>query len=175
MTPYETWALAISAFGTLGVLGTLIGILITLVKDRRDRLVALHEGSRNAWLEYLAICRENPGIDIFDVPLDNPKELSESQKRVELIAIAQLFSMIERAYMLSHNRTASAHVDSPEWKAWVKRLGRRSNFKHTWELLRDDFDQEFVNWMNELFAGKCSSSVESANNANAADAKERRS
>lgn len=89
MSLYEKWSLAISVFGTLGVLATLIGILITLMKKRRDRLVALHEGSRNAWLDYLAICRANPNIDIFDVPLDNPPELSESQKRIELIAISQ--------------------------------------------------------------------------------------
>lgn len=138
------------------ILGIPAGIYQFYRRTRREQLDREY-GTYNAldekYLEFLQLCFHNSDLDIFDIPDSRPPEMTEEQKKRELIAFTVLISLLERAYLMYADQSTS--VKRRQWTGWYEYMelyASRKNFQKAWAVAGDMFDTKFVNFMDRMIA-----------------------
>jgi len=102
--------------------------------------------------EYLQICLSKPYLDVFDVPDDNPVELTEAQKKEEKIAFAFLISIFERVYVFYEDNKHNCDADQlVGWTRTISEYFDRKNFQEAWNENSYGWDSDFVYFMDDLY------------------------
>ena len=167
----QMFSLIFSSIQTLGVVIAVFVFIYSIRENRQDREVALYDGNLDAYIDYLSICRENPELDIFEIPLQETPTLTPKQERLERMAFSQLFCLFERTYMLQVKTKKALspvnYIESSEWQNFIQRFATRQNFRDAWNSARLYFDSEFVKFMDEklnaeVMAGEQGRQIDSA-------------
>ena len=121
-------------------------------KERQEREDKTYSSLDETYKDFLLLCFNNPQLDIYDVPDDNFAELTNEQKKQEMIALTMLISLFEKAYLMYRGqRTSFRNKQWTGWEEYMVDYCHRGNFKRAWEKNGDTYDSEFVRYMNKLF------------------------
>lgn len=120
-------------------------------KERRDREYGTYNALDEKYLEFQRLCLEHPYLDIYDIPDKDPKDLTEQQKKEELILFTMLFSIFERAYLLYSDQDSD--IKKKQWIGWdlyIKSYCERENFLNAWEVSGSTFDTDFEAYIKDI-------------------------
>src|SRR5262249_27221806 len=118
-------------------------------KILREREV--YDAIDDHWVEYMRICLDHPGLDVFDVPIEKPRKLQPNEERQELIILTMLFDLFERTYLFY--RDVSKDLEINQWAAWEKYITsyiERPNVRAAWEKSGDSFDARFKAYLDKV-------------------------
>ncbi len=143
-------------FELISYIATIIGIPLAIFlyfKDKRmDRRLKEKEAlfvSHSLYVDYLKICFSNPELELYDITYHN-KDYSEKEKK-ELIAFEILFAYLESAYHYYKDQTNIIKLKRWEgWVSYIKGYVKQENFIKAWELTGDEWDKDFMNFMNNI-------------------------
>lgn len=119
-------------------------------KEKKDREYGTYNALDEKYIEFQKLCLERPYLNIFDIPDELPKKLTDKQAKEELILFTMLFSIFERAYLLYSDQTSK--IKKKQWLGWetyIKGYCNRSNYLKAWEVSGETFDTDFERYMNE--------------------------
>jgi hypothetical protein len=138
------------------LIGIPVGIALYGINKRKERLEREY-GTYNAldekYIDYLTLCVSHPYLDVADIPHAQPKELNPEQRHLELVMFSILISILERAYLMYQDK--SGGVRKAQWKGWdsyVRDWCRRKNFAAAVPLLKQQFDENFCLYLEEIVA-----------------------
>jgi hypothetical protein len=117
-------------------------------KEQADREYGTYNALDEKYLEYLRLCYESPGLDVFDVADTSPSVPNEQDAKRELIAFTILFSIFERAFLMYHEQ--SDEIRQRQWTGWfdyIQQFCRRENFQRAWRISGATFDLDFQHFM----------------------------
>jgi hypothetical protein len=137
---------------------TILGFPIALfvfINDRRierkEREYGTYHALDEKYQEFLRLCVEYPRFNLYDVPLENPPDLSEQEKKQQAAVFDILVSLLERAFLMY--RDQSNKVKKAQWVGWTSYMRDYSQhqvFKEIWMERGIDFDVDFTSFMNGL-------------------------
>ena len=120
-------------------------------KERRDREYGTYNALDEKYLEFQNLCLQYPYLDIFDIPDPKPIELTNAQRKEELILFTILFSIFERAFLLySDQRSTIKEKQWTGWEFYIKAYCGRPNFLSAWRVSGYTFDKDFEEYMNSV-------------------------
>jgi hypothetical protein len=132
----------------VGVPAGLFQYYRTVKKEQQDREYGTYNALDEKYLEFEKLCLEHPYLDVFDIPDQAPIQLTEPQKKEELIAFTMLFSIFERAcLMYSDESTAIKQRQWTGWEEYIRRFCKRENFRRAWATSGNTFDTTFQDYM----------------------------
>ena len=114
----------------------------TVKKEQQDREYGTYNALDEKYLEFEKLCLEHP------YPDQMPIQLTEPQKKQELIAFTMLFSIFERACLMY--RDQSTTIKQRQWSGWHEYIGRfcrRENFRRAWATSGNTVDTIFQGYM----------------------------
>jgi len=132
----------------LGLPLAFIQYRVTKRKEKRDREYGTYNALDEKYLEFQNLCLQFPYLDVFDIPDKKPIDLSDEQKKEELILFTMLISIFERSYLLYNDQRSS--IKEKQWLGWdtyIKSFCKRSNFLSAWKISGQTFDKEFEQYM----------------------------
>jgi hypothetical protein len=160
MTP-DTLRIIKDVLELLSFVAVIVGFPVALfqyrkktLKEQADREYGTYNALDEKYLEFLAMCRDNPRLDIFDIPDDTAVELSDVERKQELVAFTMLVSIFERAFLMYYD-----HYDLVRqrqwsgWHAYIRDYCRRENFRQAWLDIGEQFDTDFHLFMAEEMRG----------------------
>jgi len=124
-------------------------------REIREREYVAYDGLDSNYIEYLKLCLENPELDVFHIPIEDAKngEGKQAEKdRKEMIMFAILFSILERSYLMyQHEHTGVKIRRRAEWEKYIiNDWLPRENFRRMWKLHGEEYQVDFVRYMNSL-------------------------
>jgi len=129
----------------LGVPVTIIKYF-SLVKEQKLRyLYQVYNELDNKYIDFQKLCLDYPFLNIFEVSDTVKVDLTDIQKKQELIAYTILISIFERAHFMCHFRNNK--VDLEHWFVWndlMERYCCRLNFVGVWKKVREIWDKSFI-------------------------------
>jgi len=117
-------------------------------KERDDRGFQIYNSLDEKFVEWENLCLAHTDLDIFDVPDTTTKNLSEKQKKEELICFTILGSLFERAFVLYSD--GSTKLKQNQWQGWdeyITDFCKRKNFRQAWEITGNTYEGEFEKYM----------------------------
>lgn len=143
----------------LTYLSTILGIPLAIYlfyqekkKERIDREWGTYNALDDKYVEFLRLCLENIDLDVFDIRMKSRNKMTNEQKRRELIIFTILISIFERAFLMY--RDQSSKIKKTQllgWNDYILDWTKRDNFRKAWTVLGDQFDVDFINYMNKIF------------------------
>jgi hypothetical protein len=123
-------------------------------QEREEREHRAFDRANAQFIEYQRFCIEHPYLDVHDYPHAAKTELTEEQKRQELIALTMLFSIFESAFIAyKGNETPITRRQWAGWDRSIRWYFRRSNVLDAWRLGNDEgnptFDPRFEDYLNQ--------------------------
>lgn len=117
-------------------------------KERLDREHGTYDALDDKYIHFLELCLERPEVDLFDVPINinNPEDKNTRDGKILFLI---LISILERAYIMYSDQSSS--IKRKQWSGWVEYIDdycKRKNFRELWEELSDQFEAEFVSFIN---------------------------
>lgn len=140
------------------IFGFPIAIYIFYLERERERAEIKAQAlmqSSDRYVEFLTLSLNYPRLDIFSVPTVNKYELTAEEVRIESSLISMLIDMFERAYLMYHIEQKCIHQS--QWNGWVGTIQSycsRGNFKREWEIVGNQFDENFYSFMEKLINEK---------------------
>lgn len=126
--------------------------LVAKRREKRDREYGTYNALDEKYLEFQRLCLERPYLNIFDIPDDNPKPLTDVEKKEELILYTMLFSIFERAFLLYSDQ--KSYIKKKQWVGWdsyIKSYCKRAEFISAWKISGNTFDSDFEEFMENIF------------------------
>ena len=114
-------------------------------REREEHEARTFDAVSAGYVEFLRLCLEHPDLDVFDLPDERPPEPSPLRAKRELVALAILFSVFERAYLLHAGRPTK--VTEGQWRGWdahIRAYFRRANVRRAWALGEGSYDPRFT-------------------------------
>jgi hypothetical protein len=145
----KDWLEAASYLAT--ILGIPLAILLFWNEKRRERSAReeqVYLSPNRQYVEYLTLCFENPDLDIFD--LVTPTKRSPENTKREWVAFTILISTMEQAYLLYRQHPNQKNQQWRGWRDYMRWWMARPNFRVAWEGLTDQFDRDFVSFVESL-------------------------
>lgn len=160
-------------FEALSYIAVLLGIPIGIVSyikaaasEKRDREYGTYNALDEKYLDFQGLCFANPRLDIFDIADKQPVgDLTELEKKQELVAFTMLFAIFERAYLMYYDH--DDEVKQRQWTGWndyIIDYCKRRNFRAAWRISGETFDTEYQKFMKETL-DECASVGTAASNA----------
>jgi hypothetical protein len=140
--------IALSLTGPLA----LFGFLSAKRKEQQQREDGTYQSLDEKYLEYQKLCLQHPELDVFDYPHTNARELTNLEKKQELIMFTILVSLFERAFIMYRDHTES--VRKKQWSGWetyIEEFGKRPNFREAWKTIGEMFDTDFQQYVQSKF------------------------
>lgn len=120
----------------------------TARREQLDREYGTYNALDEKYIDFQNLCFQNPRLNIFDLQDQQPAELSEEEKKQQLIAFTILFSIFERAYLMYSDQDSD--IKARQWTGWrdyIQSYCQRDNFKHAWALSGNTFDTNYQEFM----------------------------
>lgn len=139
---------------------TLVGILCAVWlyfedkrHERRDREYGTYNALDDKYIDFLRLCLENPDLDVmWDIPLLRSEAPRPGELRREKILFSILTAILERAYLMYREQTSAVRrAQWAGWEAYIRLYMVKQNFRDYWESNGDQWDINFVTYMNSLF------------------------
>lgn len=152
--------LIVAITNILSNLATFLGIPLVIIVYIRDRQQARQTREQDTYRllqeeysSFLKLCLDYPELQLHDYQPQMNIELSPEQKKRQIIAFEILTSMFESAYYF-YNLGHSTEFKKRQWTGWEQFIiywcGRK-DFREAWkEHLGDQFDKEFISYVNKL-------------------------
>lgn len=140
----------------LGLLPTAIGIWWQQKKTNEDRENGTYDSLDVRYTRFLELCCEYPELEVYDPLRDNWSELNHQQKKRQLILYQILVSVLERAYILYHEKHIfMGDLRRRQWTGWLHYMedyAARPNFRYVWiqKKIGEDMDIDFIEFMQKL-------------------------
>jgi hypothetical protein len=145
-------------FQILANLSIVLGIPVSLYlfytekeKERREREYGTYNALDDKYIDYLKLCLAYPEYDIFDIPNEENKEMSPEKRRMQLMLFSILVSILERSFLMYKDQ--STKIKRDQWSGWdsyIRDYTSRISFREAWKLIGDDFDRNFVEYVNNI-------------------------
>ncbi len=145
------WMGVASQFAT--VAGIAIAIAVFLNEKRKERLereYGAYHSLDEKYIDYLNLCLRHPELDVYFRPLKPAPRLTPEQEIQQSAILEILICLLERAFLLYRNQ--SSQVRRAQWEGWdeyIRDWCQRENFRHLWPTLGEQFDQGFLDYVNE--------------------------
>lgn len=133
----------------MGVPAALFIYLKEQQNQRSEREYGTFDALDQKYIEIQQLCLEYSGLDVFDSPFANPKELSEEQQKQEEAILLIRISVFERAFLMYQRTTSKSKKD--QWEGWeieIKEWLSRDNFRSVWCEHGPYFDKSFFEYFN---------------------------
>lgn len=128
-----------------------ITYIISDNKEKADRQFGTYDALDDKFIEFQMLCLEKPYLNIFDIDDDNEVELTDLQKKEEIIAFSILFSIFERACIMYRER--SYKDKGKQWEGWkevMEEYAKRENFREAWTKNGFGWDHTFKRLMDDI-------------------------
>lgn len=152
-------SVAANVVTTLGIIFGAVGLFIAIstyrserVKERLEREYGTFDDLDDKYVEFMYKCTEYPDLDLFSIPADKNRVISENDRKVERALFAVLISIFERAFLIfeRHADETSKERQYPGWIECMKSYCLRDSFLNEWRDIGDQFDSGFQQEMNTL-------------------------
>jgi len=151
MTVLEVFELLSYVATALGV-PTAIGAYLTAKsRERREREYETYHALDEKYLDYLEMCIQNPRLDMYYFPLEQEVVLSPEEKIQQHAMCEILIALLERAFLMY--RDQATEIKRAQWEGWNAYMhdwAKRANFRRLWSELGEQFDKDFVKYMNSI-------------------------
>lgn len=136
----------------------LIGIPTALVSYLQAKQRQWEESERQTYdslnrelIGWYQLCLNHPRLDIFDAPEANPADLSNAERKEEMILLTILISIFERAFLMYHDqRRAFRQRQWTGWDQYIRHYARRENFRRAWCTGGASYDAGFEQYMRSF-------------------------
>lgn len=145
-------------FEFLSYVATALGIPIAIFaylkaksSERREREYETYHALDEKYLDYLQLCVENPKLDLYYLPLEQEVALSPDEKIQQYAMCEILIALLERAFLMY--RDQATEIKKRQWDGWNAYMhdwAKRQNFRELWSELGEQFDADFVRYMNSI-------------------------
>lgn len=140
------------------VLGVPIALFIFYWEKRKERLAreyATYDALDEKYISFLEGHLQWPELDVYDpsITMENWTTLSRVDKRRQQILYQILISIMERAYLMYHDKRDKIRKSQYEgWHAYMKAYAATPNFQYAWTELKmgEQFQSDFVYEMEDL-------------------------
>lgn len=135
----------------LGLPAALVQYRRKSLKEQQDREYGTYNALDEKYLEFQRMCFAHPHLDIFDIPDASPHQLTDDERKQELIAFTMLFSIFERAYLMYGDQ--SSRIKRQQWTGWQEYLTdfcARENFRRAWRISGNTFDTTFQAFVESM-------------------------
>jgi hypothetical protein len=138
------------------ILGIPIAIIVFLnekAKERKEREYGTYNALDEKYLEFLRLVMEYPELDMFDIPLEKKTTLTPEQQIQQIAMFEILISLFERAALMY--RDQSDEIKKTQWEGWnsyIEDWAKRTTFQELWERRGDQYEKEFVNYMQGIIS-----------------------
>lgn len=143
-------------FELLSYSATIIGIPLAIyifykdkIKERKLKEKEALFTSHSLYVDYLKICLENPGLNIYNTSFSGCHLTPEEKK--EIIIFEILFTYLESTFLYYEDQ--SDKIKQKRWTGWVnyiKDFSKQENFRKAWELTSGQLDEDFMKLMNDI-------------------------
>lgn len=119
--------------------------------EREERERHVFDAVSASYIEFLHLCLERPYLDVFDIQDEDPVALTPQQQKEELVALAVLFSIFERAYLLYADQPTP--ITSGQWREWdthIRSYFQRANVRRAWTRGASSYDPRFIAYMADV-------------------------
>jgi hypothetical protein len=122
-------------------------------KERTEREYGTYDALDDKYIYFLQLCLENSDLDLmWDIPMKEKINLTPERKRRQDILFSLLISILERAFLMY--RDQSTQIKRKQWSGWSEYMRQyllKANFRQTWIDIKDQWDEDFVSYMDNLF------------------------
>jgi hypothetical protein len=120
-------------------------------KEQQDREYGTYNSLDERYTQFLNLAIQYPRLDLFEIGVENPPELTTEEKIQQLAAFAILFGILERAYLMySDQETEIRRLQWLGWDTFIRRYASRASFKRAWSLVGDEMDSRFLAYMQPI-------------------------
>ena len=147
---FKDWCELFSYLTTIA--GIPLAILVYWNGKKEEKRIKKEEAlftSHGLYVDYLKLCLANPELEIYDTTYLK-SEFSSIDKK-EFIAFEILFAILESTY--HYYREQSDDLKKRRWSGWVlyiKGYLKQDKFLKAWELTGNEWDTDFMHFMNTL-------------------------
>ncbi len=141
--------IAMSIAGPLAILA----YLKVKETERLEKEYKTYDELDNRFFEYQKLALEYYDLDILDVPNNDPSLGFDKKRKQEMVALAILFSLFERAYLMFSNQADMFR--QRQWSGWKRFLNdfiRRESVRTAWQLSKETYDTDFQAFMERKIA-----------------------
>jgi hypothetical protein len=145
----STLTLIVSLITIIGVPPAIYVFFRNIIKERKAREYATYNALDDKYIDFLKLCLDNPRLNIYNVPVNINTNLSDDEKKQQLIIFEILISIFERAFLMYKN--TSEKIRNEQWKGWddyIKDWIESTYFQEAWEVLGTQWEEEFTKYMN---------------------------
>lgn len=123
-------------------------------RERIDREYGTYDALDEKYIEFLRICIDNPDLNIYHNYASSSIKLDTEQKMKRAAAFEILVSVLERAYLMYHEKRSSVMERQwAGWEAYIEGWARDPRFVEVWQTLGDQYEQQFCRHINSLISG----------------------
>jgi hypothetical protein len=149
----ETIDLWLDIIQLVGIPVAIIIFWIKKTEEKRDREYGTYDALDDKYIEYLKLCLQNADLDVADTPRATAAALTPDQTHREQVMFSILIAVLERAFLMYRDK--SMRIRRLQWSGWhayIRNWCRRPNFVSALPQLRDQFDQDFVAYLDAQVA-----------------------
>lgn len=120
-------------------------------RERNESEYKTYDVVDEKYIQFQQLCFQHPRLDIGPTPNVTTHELTEAEKKQEMLAFTILLSLFERTFIMYSPQ--STEMKESQWKGWEQYLGeycRRENFRRAWKLYGYSYDVEFQKRVDRL-------------------------
>jgi len=116
-------------------------------KERLSKEYNAYNSLDDKYIHYLEMCLNNPELDVFDLPIDENKDI---KKRKEIIMYMILTSILERAFLMygNNDHRFKSHRQWVGWQSYIQEYCKRDSFRKEWPKIGSQFNKDFVEFIN---------------------------
>ena len=151
MTILGFFELLAHAATALGIPFALVAYLKAKRRERREQEYNAYHALDEKYVEYLQLCIQHPRLDMYYIPVESSDVILSPEEKIQQYALCDiLISLLERAYLMYRDQSTPIARSQWEgsWSAYMRTWAKRETFRRLWDELGNQFDDNFVNYMN---------------------------
>jgi hypothetical protein len=151
----QFWELLSYVATALGIPAAILAYWRVKTRERHEREYAAYHAVDEKYADYLRLCIEHPRLDLYYLALEEEVPLTPEEKVQQLALCEILIAVLERAFLMYRDQaTAIKRVQWEGWDAYMHDWAKRRNFRTFWAELGEQFDEDFVRYMNPIVAAQ---------------------
>jgi hypothetical protein len=127
-------------------------------KERVEAAEKVYQTVDERFNEFVKLCIDHPRLDCYSVPRQTPLRppLTADERVQQKIMFTELTDVFEVAYVQYHKQETNPEIQRiyrEQWSGWdryIRKFSKRPVFLGTWHEIRDEYDGEFVTYLNSV-------------------------
>jgi hypothetical protein len=144
---------ATGIFNLISSVALIFGVPVALIqyyqaskKEAEDREYGTYDALDSKYMDFQKLAFDFPELNLFEVPNEFEVELTDAQKKKQLIAYAMLYKILERAFLMYRDQANDIKKKQYEgWQSYIDTYLTRESFQDALSYFFGGYDTDFEN------------------------------